>query len=218
MPLDKPAAARQFERMRLPERDALAISGFILAAVLTAWLGIAGPVLNIDPKTLNDTAGLAAWAQALLSGVAIVAVYIAATIPVRAERKRRENELRLQRQGLAFLLIPEVLALLGEVQTAIGSGTIYDAPIRPPESLSEKLGELYILREVGGRLLQTVGIIRGLAAQTLRFQAKEMINGVPQRGRVESGRRIWENHKRLLKVCRDNLREAANQLKQIVEP
>jgi hypothetical protein len=39
-------------------------------------------------------------------------------------------------------------------------------------SLLDKLDEHYILGEIGGRLLQTVGLVRGIEVQTLRFQAK----------------------------------------------
>lgn len=207
-----------------PQRDALAISTLILAAILAVWLGIAGPIFELSLKTLNDTAGAAAWAQALFAGAAIVAVYIAATIPVRAEKVRRDDELRLRRQGLALLLIPEIVTLKGEVETAIDSGSIYDAPILPPTSLTEKLDELYILGEIGGRLLQTVGMIRGIVVQTQRFQAVGVttvhVQGVTQLYRLPNkaaaGAEIWKNNVGAMKLCLMNLDEAIEQLQILI--
>jgi hypothetical protein len=164
---------------------------------LTAWLGVAGPIFSIDYAALNSSAGIAAWVQAFVSAAAIVAVYVAATIPVRAERVRRESELRLRSQGLALLLIPELVALKGELETALQNGPIYKAPIELPTSLNDKADELYILEEVGGRLLQTIGLVRGLAIQTRRFQAVGMLQGVP----VQSKNYCWRND--LEQPCRD---------------
>ena len=214
--LDNPGLPRQSRGMKLPERDALGIGALVLAAVFAVWLGVAGPIFSIDPKKLNDAAGIAAWAQVLFAAIAIVAVYIAATIPVRAEKARREDELRLRRQGLALLLISEVLSLKGEVETAIKSGNLYKTPIQTPESLRDRLDELYILGETGGRLLQTVGILRGMAVQTQRFQTEGgVINGVPVDSKRAAGVRIWNNHVRLLTVAQFNLDEAVQQLQAI---
>jgi hypothetical protein len=44
----------------------------------------------------------------IVAGIAIIAVYFAATIPVRAEAKAREAERRLRAEGMALLLIPEI--------------------------------------------------------------------------------------------------------------
>jgi hypothetical protein len=64
------------------------------------------------PKTIliwfDAHPGSAGWMQAIVAGIAIVAVYLAATIPVRAEAKAREAERRLRAWGLALLLTPEI--------------------------------------------------------------------------------------------------------------
>jgi hypothetical protein len=93
--------------MKKPTNDALAISILIGAAVLSVWLGIAGPIFSIDPKNLNDTAGIAAWVQAITAGVAIIAVYVAATLPVRAEARARAYENRLRADAIAFFCFPK---------------------------------------------------------------------------------------------------------------
>jgi hypothetical protein len=86
------------------------------------------------PKTIliwfEAHPGSAGWIQAIVAGIAIVAVYLAATIPVRAEAKAREAEKRLRAWGLALLLTPEIIVLKGEIETCIDSGTIYDAPVQ----------------------------------------------------------------------------------------
>lgn len=178
---------------------------------------MAGPIFSIDPKKLNDSSGIAAWAQAVVSAVAIIVVYVAATIPVRVDNLRRATELRLRSQGLALLLIPEIVTLKGELETAIGLGTPYDPPLEVPTSLIERANELYILGEIGGRLLQTIGMIRGLAVQTRRFQAAGMTEGgVPVETNKVAGVKIWNNHVRAFRLCLMNVDEAIEQLQTII--
>jgi hypothetical protein len=200
--LDRPAVVRQGRYMQIPQRDTLGIGCLMLAAILTVWLGVAGPVFSIDPRKLNETAGIAAWVQVLVAAVAIVGVYIAATIPVRAENERRTQELRLRRQGLALLIIPELGALMGEMERAIDPGSIYDPPIQPPTSLVERLDDLYILGRVGGRLLQTVGGLRAMATQPLIFQASGMRDGAPEPDLVSIGQAAWSNNIKGLELSR----------------
>jgi hypothetical protein len=202
--------------MKSPRNDVLAISTLMLVAVLTVWLGIAGPIFSIELKALNDSVGIAAWAQAVFAGVAIIAVYVAATIPVRAENARRDKDLRLRSQGLALLLIPEIVTLKGEVETAIHRGTIYDPPIEVPTSLIERADELYILGEIGGRLLQTIGMIRGIAVQTRRFQAAGTTQGVPINSKIPAGTAIWKNNVGAFQLCLMNIDEAIEQLQIIL--
>jgi hypothetical protein len=60
--------------------------------------------------------GTAMWSQTLVAGAAIVAVYIAATVPIRAEARRQEAERKLRADGLALLLYPEIIAMKGEME------------------------------------------------------------------------------------------------------
>src|ERR1700722_3574915 len=94
--------------------------------------------------------GSPGWEQAILAGVAIIAVYLAAPIAVRAEARAREAERRLRAWGLALLLAPEIMVLKGEIETCIESGTIYDAPVQVPASLIDKTDQLYLFGETGG--------------------------------------------------------------------
>src|SRR5260370_30196625 len=79
--------------------------------------------------------GSGGWMQAIVAVIAIVAVYFAATIPVRAEARSRETERSLRAQGMALLLLSEIIVLKGEIETYIESGDIYDAPGTPPVML-----------------------------------------------------------------------------------
>jgi len=191
--------------MKRPANDALAVSALIGAAVLSVWLGIAGPLFNLSFGKLNNSAGLAAWAQAIIAGGAIIAVFFAATIPVRAEAVFREKERRLRAKGMALLLIPEILVLKGEIETCIEHGSIYDPPVVLPSSLANKTDELYILGETGGRLLQAIGMVNGVAAQTKRFQAVATVNGVPIESKKAAGIDIWKLNLVTLRLCLMNL-------------
>jgi hypothetical protein len=156
--------------------------------------------------------GSAGWMQAIIAGIAIVAVYFAATIPVRAEAKAREAEKRLRAWGLALLLTPEIIVLKGEIETCIDSGTIYGAPVQVPASLIDKTNQLYLLGETGGRLLQAIGMVNGVAAQTRRYQAVAISGGVPVLGKAAAGGPIWQNNLATLRLCLTNLDEVIKQI------
>jgi hypothetical protein len=201
--------------MKKSANDALAISILIGAGILSVWLGIAGPIFTIDPKALNDTAGIAAWAQAIVAGVAIIAVYVAATLPVRAEAKAREDEKRLRSEAIALLLLPEILVLKGEIESCIENGRIYDVPVVAPAMLMSKTDQLYLLGGTGGRLLQAVGMVNGVAAQTRRFQAVATINGVPIQSKMAAGAQIWQNNIEALQLCLMNVDEAIERIQNM---
>jgi hypothetical protein len=170
------------------------------------------------PKTIlmwfEAHPGSAVWMQAIVAGVAIIAVYFVATIPVRAEAKAREAERRLHAWGLALLLIPEIIVLKGEIETCIESGTIYDAPVEVPASLIGKTDRLYLLGEIGGRLLRTIGMVNGVATQTRRYQAVAISNGVPILGKAAAGMPIWQNNLATLRLCLMNLDEVITQIQR----
>jgi hypothetical protein len=163
------------------------------------------------PKTIllwfEAHPGTAGWAQAIVAGLAIIAVYVAATIPVRAEASRLERERRLRADGLSLLLLPEILVLKGEIETCIAHGQIYDPPVTVSTSLSEKTDDLYLLGEAGRRLLQTIGLVNGVAAQTRRFQAVGMAHGAPILSKMADGHPIWENNLDTLRLGLMNLDE-----------
>jgi hypothetical protein len=172
------------------------------------------------PKTIliwfEAHPGSAMWVQAIVAGIAIIAVYLAATIPVRAEAKVRERDRRLRAEGMALLLIPEIIVLKGEIETCIDSGSIYDALLEVPESLVSKTDQLYLLGPSGGRLLQAIGMVNGVAAQTRRFQAVATNNGVPIQSKAAAGAPIWQNNVDTLRLCLMNLNEAVEQIQKII--
>jgi hypothetical protein len=171
------------------------------------------------PKTIlmwfEAHPGTAGWMQAIVAGLAIVAVYIAATIPVRAEAARLERERRLRADGLALLLIPEIAVLKGEIETCIDSGNIFDPPVTVPVTLSSKTDDLYLLGEPGRRLLQTIGLVNGVAAQTRRFQSVAMYGGVPMSSKIADGIPIWANNVDTLRVGVMNLDEVLEQIQTL---
>jgi hypothetical protein len=169
------------------------------------------------PKTIliwfEAHPGSAGWMQAIVAGIAIVGVYLAATIPVRAEAKAREAEKRLRAWGLALLLTPEIIVLKGEIETCIESGTIYGPPVQVPASLIDKTDQLYLLGETGGRLLQAIGMVNGVAAQTRRYQAVAISSGgVPVLGKAAAGGPIWQNNLATLRLCLMNLDKVIKQI------
>jgi hypothetical protein len=168
------------------------------------------------PKTIliwfEAHPGSAGWMQAIVAGIAIVAVYLAATIPVRAQAKAREAERRLRAWGLATLLIPELIVLTQELETCIESGTIYDAPVQMPASLINKTDQLYLLGETGRRLLQAVGMVNAVAAQTRRYQTEATSNGVPILGKAAAGMPIWQNILATLRLCLMDLGEVIKKI------
>jgi hypothetical protein len=170
------------------------------------------------PKTvlrwLEAHPGTAGWAQAIVASLAILAVYFAATIPVKAEARYRAQEKKLRADGMALLLLPEILVLKGEIETLIDSGDIYEPPVTIPPSLLSRADELYLLGEAGGRLLQAIGMINGVAAQTRRFQARaggKLDDLLVAGGPGWAAKPIWENNVDTLKLCILNLDEVVEQ-------
>jgi hypothetical protein len=172
------------------------------------------------PKTilmwLELHPGTAGWMQAIVAGLAVVAVYIAATIPVRAEAARLERERRLRADGLALLLIPEIIVLKGELETYIDSGRIYDPPVTVPLTLSSKTDDLYLLGEPGRRLLQTIGLVNGVGAQARRFQSVGMSGGVPMLSKIADGVPIWNNNVNSLRLGIVNLDEVLKEIERLL--
>jgi len=191
--------------------DVFGFGAALLACALFLWIGLAGPIFQIDWKL--DATSLAAWVQAIVSALAIVAVYYAATIPVRAEREAKAHENLIRAAGLALLLIPDLVALLGAVQAARAKGSIFDPPVAPSRLLLERADQLYLLGDSGGRILQTIGLLNGMAAQTERYQ-----KNVPARPPLVGpkdlalGTQIWKNHCHSLDIAIANIEEAIEDL------
>jgi hypothetical protein len=192
--------------------DFFAISFLLFAVVLTVWLGLWGPIVTIDFKDLNNSSALAAWVQAFVAGLAMVVVYLAATIPARRQEVERATERRLRAQGLALLLLPDILVLKGEIEDCIQNKTIYDIPVVVSDTLMDKTDQLYLMGETGGRLLQAIGMVNGVAAQTRRFQAAATVNGVPIQSRAGVGVPIWQNNVSTLQLCLMNFDEAIDRI------
>jgi len=120
---------------RLPGLPTFA--ALLLSVLITIWLGLWGPFFSIELKSLNDSPGFAAWAQAVVAGVAMLVVYISATMPMRTEAAERATERRVRAEGLALLLFSDVLVLKGEIEDYIQNGTIYDVPVEAPATLGQ---------------------------------------------------------------------------------
>lgn len=193
--------------------DVVGWGAMFLAVAIVLALGDLGP--KIEWKL--NSAGLAAWVQAIVSAFAIVAVYYAATIPVRAEREAKAQENSSRARGLALLLIPELVALLGALQAARANGTIFDPPVLPSALLLERSDQLFLLGDPGGNILQTIGLLSGMAAQTLRFQKLAGVNPniiSPKNQRAANS--IWNNHLESLNIAIKNIEEATEGLQKLI--
>lgn len=156
------------------------------------------------------------WAQAIIAGVAIAVVYVAATVPVRSEAKRQRKERELRADGLALLLYPAIIALKGEMETAIYSGDIYDPPIIVPAMLAAKIDDLYVLGDIGRALLQTIGLVNGIESQTLSFQSVGVVNGTKVGSMISSGASIWANNVNSMQMGVANLDQVVDKLKTFI--
>lgn len=183
------------------------VAALVLSAMITVWLGLWGPLFSIKIDNWNDSTGLAAWAQALVAGIALLVVYYSATIPARTEAAERAAEKKLRGDGLALLLFADVLVLKGEIETIIEHGSIYDVAVEVSATLMSKTDQLYLLEDAGAILLQAIGMINAVAAQTRRYQKAATIEGVPIQSKAEAGVPIWENNVRTLQLCLMNLDE-----------
>jgi hypothetical protein len=161
---------------------------------------------------LDRHSGVAGWLQAIVAGLAILAVYWAATIPVRAEVRRLERERRLRADGLALLLVSEVAVLKGEIETQIEFGDLYRPPIVVSPTLAGKTDDLYLMGEPGRRLLQAIGLVNGVAAQTRRFQALGIRDGVPVESMRANGNHIWAGNVSSLHLALVDLNEALDMM------
>jgi len=163
------------------------------------------------PKTMivwmDAHSGAAGWAQAVIAGLAIASVYYAATIPVRAEARRLDEERFARADGLRLLLLPEIMTLQGELEAAIESGSILDPTITVSSSLMDRADQMYLMGETGRRLLQALGMINGMAAQLRRFNQICDDRNIVFRDRQEEGAPLWSNCLATYKLCHLNLGE-----------
>ena len=180
------------------------------------------------PKTvliwMNANSGSAAWAQVAIAGLAIAAVYYAATIPVRAEARRLENEREARATGLKLLLLPEVLVLQGELESAAAAkfadGDVLDPAITVSSTLMDRADQMYLMGDTGRRLLQALGMINGVAAQIRRFNAICDAQGIAMIQRATAGGELWENNAAAYRICLINLAEVIADLnpRQVERP
>ena len=174
--------------------DAFGFGAVLLAVALFIWSGLAGPVFQIEWRM--DAAAAAGWVQALVSALALVGVFFAAIIPIRAERAAKAREKSLRAGGIALLIIPEMVNLLGAMQDVQGARQ-HKRPAGVAISLvSRKSRSALPMGETGGRILQTIGLLNGMAAQTERYYRKA--GNPPRLGAAVEGALIWQNHCGLL--------------------
>lgn len=123
--------------------DAFGFGAALLAVALFVWAGLAGPIFQIDWRVM-DFAAAAAWTQATVSVLAIVGVFVAAMLPIRATRKAKARENALRAGGMMLLILPELVDLLGAMQDARANGNIDDPPVLPSRVLLERADQLYL--------------------------------------------------------------------------
>jgi hypothetical protein len=161
------------------------------------------------PKTMiiwmEAHPGTAGWAQAIIAGAAIGAVYYAATMPIRAETKRLDAERAAKAFGLKLLLGPEIMTLKGQIELAIETGSAVAPPVLVSATLMERADQMYLLGGTGHILVQALGIINGVATQTRRFIETCDVKQIPLHKRKEVGTGIWEDNVEAYKLSLVNL-------------
>jgi hypothetical protein len=161
--------------------------------------------------------GSAGWMQAIVATIAIIAVYYAATIPVKAEARYRAQERKMRAYGMALLLFPDIIVLKGEIEMMVESGDISQSPVTVPQTLLSRADELYLFGVAGVLLLHAIGLVNGVAAQTLRFQrqAATLADQDIQTNILQSID-FWQNNVGSLNICIEKLDEALKQFDAII--
>ena len=167
------------------------VEGFQFPKIMMTWM--------------DAHSGTAGWAQAVIAGLAIVAVYYAATIPVRAEAKRLDEERKARAHGLKLLLLPEVLVLQGELEAAVAGGSVSDPAITVSSTLMDRADHMYLMGDTGWRLLEVIGMVNAAAAQTRRLHAICDTKGIAKIQRATVGRELWENNAANYERCLNHL-------------
>lgn len=146
-----------------------------VATLIAAVFGLPAGAL-LQRLSTNVTIDLAAWTQAIGSIVGIaVAIYVPWKIH-RREIAEKAQERRLEAQGMAILLIPEITELLNVIASETTTTTLIPPKPLPPV-LARFLDRMYILGETGGHLLVIAVALQSdaraldAARRNIRFRA-----------------------------------------------
>ncbi len=116
------------------------------------------------PKTIltwiESHPGTAGWVQA----VGAITIILATMHIAGADRRDRQRKERLEREGIALVLLTELIAFRGVLERAEDSGLVTDAVIEITPMLSRYAERLHTLGEPGGALLQ---MLSGLSANKI---------------------------------------------------
>ncbi|SRR5260221_14424523 len=104
--------------------------------------------------------GTAAWAQA----VGAITIIWATVRIAGAERRDRQRKERLEREGIALVLLNEMIAFRGVLERAKDGGLVAQGIIKTPRMLWRHAERLHILGKSGGALIH---MISGLSANDI---------------------------------------------------
>lgn len=162
------------------------------------------------PKTIliwiESHPGTAGWVQA----VGAIAILLVTVLIAGADRRDRQLKERLEREGLALVLLTEMMAFRGVNERAIDSGSVDHAIIETPQMLWRHVERLHILGTAGGALLQ---MLSGFNANDII--AKELLGFIVD-GEI-SNDEAWPSVKKSLTLSLGDCDEAIAGLKAIVK-
>lgn len=163
--------------------------------------------------------GLAAWVQACGTFVALT---IAIGVPWYIHQKEGEErtaEKLLQAQGLALLIRPSLIVLIGKLEREerlLTGGVPSQAlsPIKLPTAIMEQVNLFWLMGGAGGHVLQLIATLDADDQLVSDYKALVDINGVPDR--QEANRKL-EIRKSCLQVAQADATDALALIKVLLD-
>jgi len=150
--------------------------------------------------------GTAAWVQAV--GAFII---FAATVRMAlADRRDRQRKERLEREGIALILLNEMIAFRGVLERAEDGGLVADGIINTPRMLWRFAERLHILGKGGGALSQMLGFLNAND-----IVAPEFVRSISE-GNI-TNEQAWPQIKEALTRILEECDQAIVGLKEIVK-
>jgi hypothetical protein len=185
------------------------VAGFgaaMLSVALIVWTGLAGPLFTFSWDA-NALAAAGSWAQAVFTALAIFGAYWVAMTQVREQNAEEKREQARQAAGLKLFLIGDIIALQGEISRAIKANDLM-TPIHPPGAMIARADSLYLLDDLGSRLLQTLGFLNGVNRQIDHYNS--LAKNASPADRVRAFNGVAANNRRLFTLALTNIDEVVD--------
>jgi hypothetical protein len=106
-----------------------------------------------------------------VQAIGAIAIILATVYVAGTERRDRQRKERLEREGVALVLLTELMAFRGVLDRTIDGAMVSDAIIDTPQMLWRNVERLHMLGEGGGALLQMLSTLNAndiVAAELVR--------------------------------------------------